>query len=182
VELYLHSPNIPSWRGAQGEHRDNFTFTFTRAYASGCSVAVSKHGNNKKLHFYLSLLLRVCFLEKTFHSMYKSRNSLLCNIFWYNYCRLLQYCKFRYSRAFYQWWTIDGAERKNTGIPRKPSLFYFAYHKHDKARTRVRLVETQMRRPYAWDHMYLHLLLVPRSRMRGAVPPPPICLHCVVLS
>jgi hypothetical protein len=28
VELYLHSPNTPSWRGAQGEHRDNFTFTF----------------------------------------------------------------------------------------------------------------------------------------------------------
>jgi hypothetical protein len=22
----LHSPNTPSWRGAQGEHRDNFTF------------------------------------------------------------------------------------------------------------------------------------------------------------
>jgi hypothetical protein len=28
VELYLHSPNRPPWRGAQGEHRDNFTFTF----------------------------------------------------------------------------------------------------------------------------------------------------------
>jgi hypothetical protein len=26
VELYLHSPNTPSWRGAQGEHRDNFVF------------------------------------------------------------------------------------------------------------------------------------------------------------
>jgi hypothetical protein len=25
VELYLHSPNTPSWRGARlGEHRDNF--------------------------------------------------------------------------------------------------------------------------------------------------------------
>jgi hypothetical protein len=22
VELYLHSPNTPSWRGAQGEYRD----------------------------------------------------------------------------------------------------------------------------------------------------------------
>jgi hypothetical protein len=22
VELYLHSPNTPSWRGAQGEHMD----------------------------------------------------------------------------------------------------------------------------------------------------------------
>jgi hypothetical protein len=28
VELYLHSPNTPSWRGAQlkEKHRDNFTF------------------------------------------------------------------------------------------------------------------------------------------------------------
>jgi len=24
-----HSPNTPSWRGAQLKHRDNFTFTFT---------------------------------------------------------------------------------------------------------------------------------------------------------
>jgi hypothetical protein len=28
VALYLHSPNTPSWRGAQLKHRDNFTFTF----------------------------------------------------------------------------------------------------------------------------------------------------------
>jgi hypothetical protein len=27
VELYLHSPSAPSWRGAQLKHRDNFTFT-----------------------------------------------------------------------------------------------------------------------------------------------------------
>jgi hypothetical protein len=27
VELYLHSPNMPSWRGAQLKHRNNFTFT-----------------------------------------------------------------------------------------------------------------------------------------------------------
>jgi hypothetical protein len=26
VELYFHSPNTPSWRDAQGEHRDNFIF------------------------------------------------------------------------------------------------------------------------------------------------------------
>jgi hypothetical protein len=26
VELYLHSPNTPRWRGAQLKHRDNFTF------------------------------------------------------------------------------------------------------------------------------------------------------------
>jgi len=29
VELYLHTPNTSSWRGAQLKHRDNFTFTFT---------------------------------------------------------------------------------------------------------------------------------------------------------
>jgi hypothetical protein len=29
VELYLHSSNTPSWRGAQFTHRDNFTFTLT---------------------------------------------------------------------------------------------------------------------------------------------------------
>jgi hypothetical protein len=29
VELYLHSPNMPSWRGALlKKHRDNFTFYF----------------------------------------------------------------------------------------------------------------------------------------------------------
>jgi hypothetical protein len=28
VEIYLHSPNTPSWRGAQLKHRDTFTFTF----------------------------------------------------------------------------------------------------------------------------------------------------------
>jgi hypothetical protein len=29
VDLYLHSPRTPLWRGAQLKHRDNFTFTFT---------------------------------------------------------------------------------------------------------------------------------------------------------
>jgi hypothetical protein len=28
VELCLHSPNTPSWHGAQGEHRDNFYICF----------------------------------------------------------------------------------------------------------------------------------------------------------
>jgi hypothetical protein len=31
VELYLNSPNTPSWRGAQLKHRDNFTFTLTNS-------------------------------------------------------------------------------------------------------------------------------------------------------
>jgi len=26
VELYVHSPNTPSWRGSQLKHKDNFTF------------------------------------------------------------------------------------------------------------------------------------------------------------
>jgi hypothetical protein len=29
VELYLHSPNMPSWRGAELKHRSNFTFIGT---------------------------------------------------------------------------------------------------------------------------------------------------------
>jgi len=32
VELYLHTPNMPLWWGAQLKHKDNFTlvlFTFT---------------------------------------------------------------------------------------------------------------------------------------------------------
>jgi hypothetical protein len=29
VELYVHSPNTPPWRGAQLKHRDNLNFTFT---------------------------------------------------------------------------------------------------------------------------------------------------------
>jgi hypothetical protein len=35
VELYLHSPNTSSWRGAQlkEKHRDNFTFTFIFIYS-----------------------------------------------------------------------------------------------------------------------------------------------------
>jgi hypothetical protein len=34
VDLYLHSSNTPSWRGAQLKHRDNFTFTFTNSGTS----------------------------------------------------------------------------------------------------------------------------------------------------
>jgi hypothetical protein len=29
VDLYLHSPNTPSWHGAQLQHRDNFYFFTT---------------------------------------------------------------------------------------------------------------------------------------------------------
>jgi hypothetical protein len=34
VERYFHSPNTPSWRGAQLNHADNFTFTFTFIFNS----------------------------------------------------------------------------------------------------------------------------------------------------
>jgi len=30
VELYLHFPTTPSWRGAQLKHRENFTLTCNR--------------------------------------------------------------------------------------------------------------------------------------------------------
>jgi len=29
VELYLHSPDMPLWHGAQLKHKDNFIFMFT---------------------------------------------------------------------------------------------------------------------------------------------------------
>jgi hypothetical protein len=32
VDLYLHSPNMPSWCGVQLKHRDNFTFTLIVYY------------------------------------------------------------------------------------------------------------------------------------------------------
>jgi hypothetical protein len=35
VELYLHSPSTPPWRGAQLKYRDNFTF-YLLTSDSGC--------------------------------------------------------------------------------------------------------------------------------------------------
>jgi hypothetical protein len=71
VELYLHSPNAPSWRGAQlGEHRGNFLgeplMNFTK-HISECCVALCEtavgHGNKKTLkalvmHLYAYKLLK----------------------------------------------------------------------------------------------------------------------------
>jgi hypothetical protein len=34
VELYFHSPNTPSWSGAQLKRRDNFTFHMYRNYSN----------------------------------------------------------------------------------------------------------------------------------------------------
>jgi hypothetical protein len=31
MDLYLHSPNTPPWRGSKLKHRDNFTFIFVTA-------------------------------------------------------------------------------------------------------------------------------------------------------
>jgi hypothetical protein len=43
VELHLHSPNTPSWRGAQFEkkkHRNNFTFCFTSiSFPQACYIS-----------------------------------------------------------------------------------------------------------------------------------------------
>jgi hypothetical protein len=41
VDLYLHSPNTPSWRGAQlkKKHKDNFTFTFLTTW---CRILFEK--------------------------------------------------------------------------------------------------------------------------------------------
>jgi hypothetical protein len=39
VELYLHSPNTPTWRGAQLKHRDNFTLTLPQEPVIGASLS-----------------------------------------------------------------------------------------------------------------------------------------------
>jgi hypothetical protein len=39
LELYLHSPNTPSWRGAQLKHRDKFNFTFYFAIINWITLA-----------------------------------------------------------------------------------------------------------------------------------------------
>jgi hypothetical protein len=61
MELYLHSPNTPSWRGAQLKHRDNFTFTFY--YYSVITIATlmlsSEHSGFPPTHP-LALLSRGC--------------------------------------------------------------------------------------------------------------------------
>jgi hypothetical protein len=46
VELYLHSPNTPSWRGAQLKHRENLTFLrFTTMYLRVRSICDLFHSN-----------------------------------------------------------------------------------------------------------------------------------------
>jgi hypothetical protein len=50
VELYLHCPKTPSWRGAQLKHRDNFTFHlyYRRGEASLIEKYLKKIQTRKK--------------------------------------------------------------------------------------------------------------------------------------
>jgi hypothetical protein len=47
VELYLHSPNTPSWRGAQLKYRDNFPFTFNQSVCPSWPRAPNYYFHNK---------------------------------------------------------------------------------------------------------------------------------------
>jgi hypothetical protein len=47
VELYLDSPNTPSWRGAQLKHRDNFTFTLRGCIQKFPNWVDTEINNNK---------------------------------------------------------------------------------------------------------------------------------------
>jgi hypothetical protein len=54
VELYLHSPHTASWRGAQGEHRDNF-YTVLKHPESVFSLSIKFFlANNKKDQYWNS--------------------------------------------------------------------------------------------------------------------------------
>jgi hypothetical protein len=54
VELYLHSPNTPLWRGAQlKKHRDNFTFLYYNCLpAWGLEYRLKTPSHNKKIACY----------------------------------------------------------------------------------------------------------------------------------
>jgi hypothetical protein len=74
VEIYLHSPNTPSWRGAQviRKHRDNLTFYFT--FYTTTKIAVSNQElliNNSSSRVLEKL--RVIQLLKKFPAFYGTR-------------------------------------------------------------------------------------------------------------
>jgi hypothetical protein len=59
VELYLHSPNMPSWRSAQlRKHRDNFTFAklILPIVLYGCDLS---HEGKKIRVFGTSLMTKI---------------------------------------------------------------------------------------------------------------------------
>jgi hypothetical protein len=41
VELYLHSPSTPSWRGVQLKRKDNFTFTLHCVTAQNSAICIT---------------------------------------------------------------------------------------------------------------------------------------------
>jgi len=61
VALYLHSPNTPSWRGAQLKHRDNFTFTFAYVIVPDTSLWMTR-SHKFVLHLLLAGMLSCCVL------------------------------------------------------------------------------------------------------------------------
>jgi hypothetical protein len=89
VELYRHSPNTPSWRGAQLKHRDNFTFTFTFTFLmlrqQTDVIRKLKHILVSPLHWYIFTCLisvgevRINFNRHSFSS--STGYSLLWGIF-----------------------------------------------------------------------------------------------------
>jgi hypothetical protein len=51
MEQYLHSPITPSWRGAQLEHRNDFTFTLlTNCMEQSPSWEANNHSVGQKIH------------------------------------------------------------------------------------------------------------------------------------
>jgi hypothetical protein len=62
VELYIHSLNTPSWRGAQLKHRDNFiTISYNRfpfPWYFSLSTSGTRHGSGLKFHTVAISLLR----------------------------------------------------------------------------------------------------------------------------
>jgi hypothetical protein len=43
MELYLHSPNMPSWHGAQLKHRDNFNLPLPLLELHNCHAKEPAH-------------------------------------------------------------------------------------------------------------------------------------------
>jgi hypothetical protein len=59
VQLYFHSPNTPSWRGAQlkKQHRDTFTFTF---YLNTHSH-FTENAFIRKMHAFNQISIKICY-------------------------------------------------------------------------------------------------------------------------
>jgi hypothetical protein len=78
VELYLHSPNTPSWRGAQLKHRDNFT--------SKLSLCLTKHHTMKAysgLHIltFLFLLDSICWNISLWGGNFSCKYNNICILY-----------------------------------------------------------------------------------------------------